>query len=124
MHPENWPSTINENEYFCISDLSCEIATPIDQAHILDLFKYVGYPFKFKGFYAGSMVLASDNKGPLPIKLKYIQRVTKISDEEVKKFFDCMNSAGDDLADKMKDILSKFANPQENNGEDINDIAG
>jgi hypothetical protein len=122
MHPENWPSTITENEYFCISDLSPEIATPIDQAHILDLFKYVGYPFKFKGLYAGSMVLASDNKGPLPIKLKYIQRVTKISHEEVKKFFDCMNSAGDDLADKMKDILSKFANPQENNGEDVNDI--
>lgn len=117
MHPENWPSSIKENEYFCISDLSSEIATPVDQAHIMDLFKYVGYPFKFEGFYAGSMVLASDKKGPLPIKLKYIERVTKISNEEVEKFFNCMNSAQDDTVDKLKGLFSKMINPQEQQQE-------
>jgi hypothetical protein len=120
MHPENWPNSIKENEFFCISDLASEVSTPIDQAHVLDLFKYVGYPFKFQGLYAGSMVLASDNKGPLPIKLKYINRVTKLSEEEVNKFFNSMNSAGDDLTNKMKDILSKFSQPEKNedNGND------
>lgn len=118
MHPENWPNAIKENEYFCISDLTSQITTPVDQAHVLDLFKYVGYPFKFEGFYAGSMVLASDKKGPLPIKLKYLERVTKLSQEEVDKFFKCMESTNNDMVDKIKDIMSQFSHPQEEKPDD------
>jgi hypothetical protein len=119
MHPENWPNTIKESEYFCISDLTSQVTTPLDQAHVLDLFKYIGYPFKFEGFSAGSMVLASEKIGPLPIKLKYLDRVTKLSQEEVEKFYKCMESTDNDMASKIKDIMSKFSHPQQENPDDI-----
>ena len=86
MHPENFPNSINIGDKFCIADVSCEISTPLEQMEVLKLQKMIGVPMTYKGPYAGSMILAMDSIGPIILQLKYLERITKLSQEEVDQF--------------------------------------
>lgn len=92
MHPENWPESIKDGDFFCIADINCDIENPNfqDQMMISLGMKYLGAPLKFNGFFGACMILANDKIGPLPIPLKYIGRAVRLTEEEVQLYYSLM----------------------------------